>query len=239
MKLINADELKRELEERQKWQDEKTDCAFKEGYDCGLEAVISDLEEIPEFDLSAIITGETSDGYHTFNELYHHRAILFSAICKIYPYMAWKSKKHHDGTMYEGMFIVGLNTPKGQATYHYDIDPYWEEFDVMELEQAPEWDGHTSNEAIERISQITKVQPMEWISVKDRLPEDDENIRFYNDGSMEFTTVLVYNETIKITNRINIHSKSNFLGIENTDGWVWACCGEVTHWMPLPEPPKE
>lgn len=26
------------------------------------------------------ITGETSDGYHTFNELYHHRAVLFSVI---------------------------------------------------------------------------------------------------------------------------------------------------------------
>lgn len=25
--------------------------------------------------------GELSDGYHTFNELYHHRAILFSVIC--------------------------------------------------------------------------------------------------------------------------------------------------------------
>ena len=23
------------------------------------------------------ITGNTSDGYHTFNELYHHRAVLF------------------------------------------------------------------------------------------------------------------------------------------------------------------
>ena len=29
--------------------------------------------------------GELSDGYHTFNELYHHRAILFSVICNTYP----------------------------------------------------------------------------------------------------------------------------------------------------------
>ena len=28
------------------------------------------------------ITGDTSDGYHTFNELYRHRAILCSVICK-------------------------------------------------------------------------------------------------------------------------------------------------------------
>jgi len=106
-----------------------------------------DIEELDTF----IVNGETSDGYHTFNELYHHRAILFSIICKKYP-LAWKSKKHHDGTMYEGMFIVGIETPNGQATYHYDIDPYWNMFDVKELETAPEWDGHSPDEAIERIA---------------------------------------------------------------------------------------
>ena len=70
------------------------------------------------------ITGDTSDGYHTFNELYRHRAILFSVICNERPEVSWKSKRHHDGTMYDGMFIVGIDTPEGQATYHYDINPY-------------------------------------------------------------------------------------------------------------------
>lgn len=31
-----------------------------------------------------LINGETSDGYHTFNELYHHRAVLFSVIVKAF-----------------------------------------------------------------------------------------------------------------------------------------------------------
>ena len=66
------------------------------------------------------IDGNTSDGYHTFNELYHHRAVLFSVIVKIFADRAWKSKLHADGTMYDGMFIVGIETPDGQATYHYD-----------------------------------------------------------------------------------------------------------------------
>lgn len=100
------------------------------------------------------IDGNTSDGYHTFNELYHHRAILFSVICNIYKEISWRSKKHHDGTMYDNMFIVGIETPNGQATYHYDIDPYWDIFDVKELEYAPEWDGHSSDEAIQRISSL-------------------------------------------------------------------------------------
>ena len=99
--------------------------------------------------------GNTSDGYHTFNELYHHRAVLFSVICEIFRDKAWKSKKHHDGTMYDGMFIIGIDTPLGQATYHYDINPYWEKFEnVKELANAPKWDGHTSDEAIERIESL-------------------------------------------------------------------------------------
>jgi hypothetical protein len=100
------------------------------------------------------VDGNTSDGYHTFNELYHHRAVLFSVICKCFKNNCWKSKQHHDGTMYDGMFIVGINTPDGQATYHYDIDPYWDMFDVKELDRAPEWDGHTPDQAIERIGKL-------------------------------------------------------------------------------------
>lgn len=101
--------------------------------------------------------GEVSDGYHTFNELYHHRAILFSVICNQYPDLAWKSLNHHDPNepMYDGMFIVGINTPSGQATYHYDIDPYWDIFNVVELDKAPEWDGHTPDDAINRIMSLS------------------------------------------------------------------------------------
>lgn len=104
--------------------------------------------------------GEVSDGYHTFNELYHHRAVLFSVICNGHPELAWKSKKHHDPAepMYDGMFIVGIETPNGQATYHYDLDPYWDMFRVKELESAPKWDGHTPAQAIERIAKMVEAE---------------------------------------------------------------------------------
>ena len=110
-----------------------------------------------------LINGETSDGYHTFNELYHHRAVLFSVIVKAFPDKAWKSKQHNDGTMYDGMFIVGIDTPEGQATYHYDIDPYWDMFKCRELSRAPEWDGHTPAQAIERISKLKPVRYGKWV----------------------------------------------------------------------------
>lgn len=119
----------------------------------------SDVDMLtPEHAVSATlggeINGETSDGYHTFNELYHHRAVLFSVIVRDHKEIAWKARRHHDGTMYDGMFIVGIETPKGQATYHYDIDPYWDMFDCEEREFAPEWDGHTPDEAIARIAAL-------------------------------------------------------------------------------------
>lgn len=98
--------------------------------------------------------GDVSDGYHTFNELYDHRAKLFSVICNEHKDLAWKSKLHHDGSMYDGMFIVGIDTPLGPATYHYDIYPYWHIFHVKELDKAPEWDGHTPDNAITRILSI-------------------------------------------------------------------------------------
>ena len=119
-----------------------------------LEAQLVTPEQAIDATLGPTATGETSDGYHTFNELYHHRAVLFSVIVRDHPDLAWKSKLHSDGTMYDGMFIVGIQTPQGQATYHYDIDPYWDMFNCKELDQAPEWDGHTPSEAIERIATL-------------------------------------------------------------------------------------
>lgn len=95
-------------------------------------------------------TGNISDGYHTFDELYYHRCVLFSLICNQNNIVAWKSKKHHTGDMYEGMFIVGVETPYGQVTYHYDLK-YWDMFKVQELEFAPEWDGSSPSDCIERM----------------------------------------------------------------------------------------
>ncbi len=96
-------------------------------------------------------TGSVSDGYHTFDELYFHRMILFSVICNTYKEKAWKSKLHDDGTMYDNYFIVGITTPEGDYTYHYHLD-YWNTFNVKELEKAPKWDGHKPEDITRLIS---------------------------------------------------------------------------------------
>ena len=138
---------------------------------CRLQVDMLTPGQVIDATLGPQITGDTSDGYHTFNELYHHRAVLFSVIVRDHPEIAWKAKKHHDGTMYDGMFIVGIDTPQGQATYHYDIDPYWEMFDCKELDRAPEWDGHTSDDAIARIATLGCDEPP-YERLIERLRED-------------------------------------------------------------------
>lgn len=129
-----------------------------EDFDKGVNFVLEKIDSLPTADVVEIPKsgiGDLSDGYHTFNELYHHRAILFSIICNMMPDKAWKSKLHDTGDMFEGMFIVGVETPEGQATYHYDIEPYWDMFKVKELEKAPKWDGHTSTDAVNRIENLS------------------------------------------------------------------------------------
>ena len=93
-----------------------------------------------------------TDGDHTFCELYHHRTILFAALCNAYPDKSWVSKLHDDHTMYDGYFIAGIETRYGQATYHCSLD-YWDLFDkVNHLDTAPKFDGHSSSVAINRIA---------------------------------------------------------------------------------------
>lgn len=96
----------------------------------------------------------TSDGYHTFDELYYHRMMLFSVICNTYKDKAWKSLLHDDGTMYDNYFIVGVSTNEGDYTYHYHIK-YWDMFNVTELKQAPKWDGHKPSD-ITRLLNLRK-----------------------------------------------------------------------------------
>lgn len=170
--MTSTDELRRLLDERGvEWTKPKSATEFiQTTFLCngwgievlersiGLCVTATNIFDTPEQAIAATlgteINGDTSDGYHAFNELYHHRAVLFSVIVRDHKELAWKARKHHDGTMYDGMFIVGIEAPKGQATYHYDLDPYWEMFDCEEREFAPEWDGHTPDEAIARIAEL-------------------------------------------------------------------------------------
>lgn len=101
--------------------------------------------------LDNLDTGNISDGYHTFDDLYNQRLILTAALCNCMPDKWYKSKKHSDGEdcFGGGWFIVGCDTAKGQYSYHYELKDF-NLFKCKELPEAPEWDGHTSKD-VERL----------------------------------------------------------------------------------------
>jgi hypothetical protein len=126
-------------------------------------------------------TNKISDGYHTFGELYEHRMELFVALCKevknarelldtglkatSYGYKklkleerygsVWRSRKHSDGSEFEGWFVLGIGLVTGkQITYHLP-NSKWENCDFAETRiMAPQWDGHTSSDVLQRLKNI-------------------------------------------------------------------------------------
>jgi len=121
-----------------------------------------DAVEVPETGI-----GDLSDGYHTFNGLYHQRLILFAALVKAYKDRAWKSYRHEDGELCfgGGWFIVGIDTPEGSYTYHYEN----KDFDLFECEELPvgkHWDGHTEDDVTRLLSlavEAVEVRHGRWI----------------------------------------------------------------------------
>jgi hypothetical protein len=117
--------------------------------------------------------GEISDGYHTFNQLYHQRAILFATIVNQNKDIAWKSYKHSDGKYCFDSngewFIVGIDTSEGSYTYHYSKE-YWNYFKCKELDCGKEWDGHTEEDVTRLLSlEQEPIQPKakvgKWIPI--------------------------------------------------------------------------
>ena len=111
--------------------------------------------------------GEVSDGFHTFNGLYEQRMILFAALVKAYKDKAWKSYRHEDGESCfgGGWFIVGIDTPEGSYTYHYE-NKYWDMFDCIDLPRAKHWDGHTEADAETRLMSLEPPHPETYKEVE-------------------------------------------------------------------------
>lgn len=99
--------------------------------------------------------------------------------------------------------------------------------------------GEIQKDTAERIADRMMdhgVTIQEWIPVTERLPEDDPTVKKHIEGEkFGFLTVLVYNGVVKETNRF--FSNEPRYGLPKTNGWEWAS-SNVTHWMPLPQPPE-
>lgn len=127
----------------------------------GLNDVIKDQEK------HGIIIGMISDGYHTFDELYEHRHELYLKLAEtiywqtkdnsIHRNTVWCSLVHSDGTKMDGWFVLGIGQEPGkQITYHLPMK-YWDracQHVVKVLDKAPDYDGHSSLDVLERLRRL-------------------------------------------------------------------------------------
>ncbi len=121
------------------------------------------------------IDGNTSDGYHTFNELYEFRkaynAALFNEWAAGGKCSVHKSWRHHDNELCfgGGWFIVVAVLPQGQISNHYEAKD-WDLFAVPEVERALfEFDGHTGADVVERLKTYTTppAAQRQWVGLTD------------------------------------------------------------------------
>lgn len=75
----------------------------------------------------------------------------------------------------------------------------------------------------------------EWISIKDRLPEFNIPVLVYAIGKIDG---FIGSSIIEITDYTNRKYGFNIVGW-NAPRQYFLVDYEITHWMPLPEPPQE
>jgi hypothetical protein len=127
---------------------------------CSIEKVKELCHQAKEMEDDANkITENTSDGYHTFKELYEIRkaynVALFNEWGKynVPLYNVHKSRKHHDGELCfgGGWFIVVAMLPIGQISNHYEAKD-WDLFKIPETDKSLfKFDGHTTKDVIDRL----------------------------------------------------------------------------------------
>lgn len=172
--------------------------------------------------------GKLSDGFHTFNSLYEQRMILFAALVKAYKNQAWKSYRHEDGEYCfgGGWFIVGIDTPEGSYTYHYE-NKYWNMFECVDLPRAKHWDGHTEEDAEIRLMSL---EPQRWVPCSERPPKEGHDVLITKES---FKIKGYEQEVIKAKRSVDPRSgkiewwSPEFGALKNK---------AVLAWMPLPAP---
>ena len=132
-----------------------------------LESLIARVSELMRHDFVTAyelgrrskVTGETSDGYHTFNELYEHRNLLFilsmfqnkcPSTCDCCSGMYWIAD-HYDG--WDLLVVHEQGVPNSQISYHVPSRLRYLYSEVLTQRTADDhtFDGHTSKDVLDRL----------------------------------------------------------------------------------------
>lgn len=110
-------------------------------------AVIVDGKEMP-----CENPGDVSDGYHTFEELYDHRCLLFINLCLTSPHSCvWMPHGYK-------FFLLYFEAKSGQISYHLPVKflPLVEH--QIRKDEQYVWDGHNSADVLERLNMAAQLK---------------------------------------------------------------------------------
>lgn len=100
-----------------------------------------------------IVGNDLSDGYHTFDELYDHRCLLYLTLAKSQGFLGWAWRPD-----YEGWFCLYWTTPFGQISYHIPNKYIRFVEGKCTRDDAIKFDGHTSNDVLWRLASILECE---------------------------------------------------------------------------------
>lgn len=125
------------------------------------------FKELMKYSFDNTDKSQISDGYHTFEELYEHRNVLFMALCQAVHHgnvreiyndsvFIWKTRFDFENKYCgDDWFIMGIGTKKGkQISYHLPFK-FWDKCEFAQtLDKVPAFDGHQSKDVIDRLLKL-------------------------------------------------------------------------------------
>jgi hypothetical protein len=120
--------------------------------------------------------GQISDGYHTFEELYDHRCLLYLALCIKYKDYCYYTYTNSDGSTWDGWFLLVLNHPDiKQISYHLPIElvDYCSLVDIKFKDKSDDYDGHSSKNVVDGLQDLIELEIINYINTlpKPKKPE--------------------------------------------------------------------
>lgn len=114
-------------------------------------------------------------------------------------------------------------------------DLLWEEFEFITYEMAADMADHLLANGVT----LTDTNVGKWIPVTERLPEDRQRILCFRKGKYGFCALTAaYSKCLASYCDIDFHGVKHggFFDYDSEVGYYEL--HDITHWMPLPEPPK-
>lgn len=107
-----------------------------------------------------------SDWYHTFNELYEHRIVLFITVCHLlndqWVKNIWRSDVNSDWSTRDWWFILWIWS---SITYHIPNKYLWSVKTIKKLDKWL-WDWHNSYDVLDRFVYFLSTWVLGWKNTK-------------------------------------------------------------------------